>query len=38
MINIECCEKEKAEKELLLKLHDAEEAVKDGEGWLCLNE
>lgn len=27
-----------AEKKLLLKLQEAEEAVKDGEGWLNLDE
>ena len=27
-----------AEKKLLLKLQEAEEAVKDGEGWLDLDE
>ena len=28
----------RAEKKLLLKLQEAEEAVKDGEGWLDLDE
>ena len=27
-----------AEKKLLIKLQEAEEAVKDGEGWLDLDE
>ena len=27
-----------AEKKLLMKLQEAEEAVKDGEGWLNLDE
>ena len=26
------------EKKLLEKLHEAEEAVKDGEGWLTMDE
>ena len=29
---------DRAEKKLLMKLQEAEEAVKDGEGWLDLDE
>ena len=28
----------KTDKKLLMKLHEAEEVVKDGEGWLILDE
>jgi prevent-host-death family protein len=38
VLDIEDYEREKAEKKLLLKLHEAEEAVKDGQGWLTLEE
>lgn len=38
VIDIEEYEREKAEKKLLMKLQEAEEAVKDGEGWLSLDE
>jgi len=31
-------ERDRAEKKLLMKLQEAEEAVKDGEGWLDLDE
>ncbi len=31
-------ERDRAEKKLLMKLQEAEEAVKDGEGWLSLDE
>ena len=31
-------ERDRAEKKLLIKLQEAEEAVKDGEGWLDLEE
>lgn len=31
-------ERERAEKKLLMKLQEAEDAVKDGEGWLSLDE
>ena len=31
-------ERECEEKELLLKLQESEDAVKDGKGWLDLNE
>ena len=37
-IDIEDYERDRAEKKLLLKLQEAEEAVKDGEGWLDLDE
>lgn len=30
--------RDRAEKKLLMKLQKAEEAVKDGEGWLSLAE
>lgn len=38
VMDIEDYEHEKAEKKLLEKLHEAEEAVKDGNGWLSLEE
>ena len=38
VMDIEDYEREKAEKKLLMKLQEAEEAVKDGEGWLNLEE
>ena len=31
-------ERDRAEKNLLMKLQEAEEAVRDGEGWLNLDE
>lgn len=31
-------ERDQEEKKLLMKLQKAEEAVKDGEGWLSLDE
>ncbi len=37
-MDIEDYECEKVEKKLLEKLHEAEEAVKDGNGWLLLDE
>ena len=37
-MDIEDYERDRAEKKLLLKLQEAEEAVKDGEGWLKLDE
>ncbi len=37
-MNIEDFERDRAEKKLLMKLQEAEEAVKDGEVWLDLNE
>lgn len=38
VLDIEDYERERAEKKLLMKLQEAEEAVKDGEGWLSLEE
>lgn len=38
VLDIEDYERERAEKKLLMKLQEAEEAVKDGEGWLTLDE
>ena len=38
VMDIEDYERDRAEKKLLLKLQEAEEAVKDGEGWLNLDE
>ena len=38
VIDIEDYEREKAEKKLLMKLQEAEETVKDGNGWLTLDE
>ena len=38
MLDIEDYERERAEKKLLVKLQAAEEAVKDGKGWLSLDE
>ena len=38
VMDIEDYEREKAEKKLLMKLQEAEEAVKDGNGWLTLDE
>ena len=38
VMDIEDYERERAEKKLLMKLHEAEEAVKDGEDWLDLEE
>ena len=37
-LDFEDDERDYAEKKLLLKLQEAEEAVKDGEGWLNLDE
>ena len=36
VMDIEDYERDRAEKKLLMKLQEAEEAVKDGEGWLDL--
>ena len=36
--DIELSENELAEKNLLMKLREAEDAVKDGSGWLSLDE
>ena len=38
MMNIEDYERNRAEKNLFIKLLEAEEAVKGGEGWLDLEE
>ena len=38
VMDIEDYERDRAEKKLLMKLQEAEEAVKDGEGWLELDE
>ncbi|MBS4969241.1 MAG: type II toxin-antitoxin system prevent-host-death family antitoxin [Lachnospiraceae bacterium] len=38
ILDIDDYERERAEKKLLMKLQEAEEAVKDGEGWLSLDE
>jgi len=38
VIDIEDYEREREEKKLLLKLQEAEEVVKDGQGWLTLDE
>ena len=37
-MDIEDYERDRAEKKLLMKLQEAEEAVKDGEGWLSMEE
>ncbi len=38
VLDIEDYERDRAEKKLLMKLQEAEKAVKDGEGWLSLDE
>lgn len=38
VLDIEDYEREREEKKLLMKLQEAEEAVKEGEGWLSLDE
>ena len=38
VMDIEDYERDRAEKKLLMKLQEAEEAVKDGDGWLNLDE
>ncbi|MBQ6875834.1 MAG: type II toxin-antitoxin system prevent-host-death family antitoxin [Lachnospiraceae bacterium] len=38
VLDIEDYERERAEKKLLMKLKEAEEAVKNGENWLSLEE
>ena len=38
VMDIEDYEREKAEKKLLMKLHEAEEAVKDESAWMSLDE
>ena len=37
-MDIEDYEREKAEKKLLMKLQEAEEAVKDESAWMSLDE
>ena len=37
VLDIEDYGREQAEKKLLVKLQEAEEAVKDGKGWLSLD-
>ena len=38
VVDIYDYERERAEKKLLMKLQEAEEAVKNGEGWLSLDD
>ncbi|WP_455716319.1 type II toxin-antitoxin system prevent-host-death family antitoxin [Anaerosporobacter sp.] len=38
VMDIEDYEREKAEKKLLMKLQEAEEAVKEGKDWITLDE
>ena len=38
VLDTENYERDRTEKKLLLKLQEAEEAVRDGEGWLSLDE
>lgn len=38
VLDIEDYEREQAEKKLLVKLQEAEEAVKDGKGWMSMDE
>lgn len=38
VLDIEDYERDRAEKKLLMKLQEAEAAVKDGEGWFSLDE
>ena len=38
LMDIEDYERDKAEKKLLEKLQEAEAAVKDGNGWVSLDE
>ncbi len=38
VLDIEDYERDRAERKLLMKLKEAEEAVKDGENWLSLKE
>ena len=38
VMDIEDYERDHAQKKLLMKLQEAEEVVKDGEGWLNLDE
>ncbi len=38
VLDIEDYERDRAERKLLMKLKEAEEAVKDGENWLSLED
>lgn len=38
LLDIDDYERERAEKKLLVKLQEAEEAVKEGDGWLTMDE
>lgn len=38
VLDIEDYERDREEKKLMMKLQEAEDAVKDGEGWLSLDE
>lgn len=38
VLDIEDYERDREEKKLLMKLQEAEDAVKDGENWLSLDE
>ena len=38
VLDIEDYERDRAEKKILMKLQEAEEAIKDGDGWLDLDE
>lgn len=38
VMDIEDYEREKEEKKLLMKLQEAEEAVKGGKGWMTIDE
>lgn len=38
VLDIEDYGREQAEKKLLVKLQEAEEAVKDGKGWMSMDE
>ena len=38
VLDIEDDGREQAEKKLLVKLQEAEEAVKDGKGWMSMDE
>ena len=38
VLDIDDYERERAEKKLLMKLQEAEDAVKDGDGWISLEE
>ncbi|MCQ4669760.1 type II toxin-antitoxin system prevent-host-death family antitoxin [Lactonifactor longoviformis] len=38
VLSIEDYERDRAERKLLTKLQEAEDAVNDGEGWLSLEE